>query len=333
MLNHPQVLMAAGPFLAALAGAVAIGPPMAKALGAWKLGQVIRQEGPEAHLAKAGTPSMGGWVFLIPGLAAALAFTFHEPKAWLWAAATLAFTLVGWLDDYLVVKKQHNKGLKPRHKLAGQVLAGAALAGGLYLLGHEPKMLVPFSQGTWSLDLPWWVYGPFLAFVLTSYTNAVNLTDGLDGLASGTAAIAFLGLAALCAVAAPFAAPVVVPAALAMAGACIGFLWINAHPAQAFMGDTGSLGLGAAIATLAALAHLELFLVPLGLVFVAETLSVMAQVAYFKHTKKRFGEGKRLLRMSPLHHHFELGGLKETKVVARFYVATAICAAATLLLG
>ncbi|HEY9722709.1 MAG TPA: phospho-N-acetylmuramoyl-pentapeptide-transferase [Oscillatoriaceae cyanobacterium] len=298
--------------------ALALGRPMIGFLTRWKLGQIIREEGPESHKAKAGTPSMGGWIILIPALVAAAILTPMHGELLLLAFAILGNAFVGWLDDYLIVKKRSNKGLLPRYKMLGQLLVAGAFAGGLYWMGHGTRVLLPFTHGQGSLDLSY-AYYALAIFIMVGTTNAVNLTDGLDGLCAGTVAIALLGLGLALYTYAHFAT---LPGALvlvaALIGGCLGYLWYNWHPAQVFMGDTGSLGLGGAVAGLAIVGHLELWLIPIGAVFIAETLCVMLQVAYFKRTG-----GKRLFKMSPLHHHFELSGWKETKVVGRFYLVGA----------
>ena len=301
--------------------AIALGRPLIPALQRFKLGQIIREEGPESHKAKAGTPSMGGWIILGPALVTTAILTPLTGEVLLLALTILGYAGVGWLDDYLIVKKRSNKGLRPRHKLALQFGVAVTFAFGLQWLGHGTSVLVPFTRGGSLWDLGW-CYSPLIVFILVGTSNAVNLTDGLDGLASGTVAIALGAIAFLLSTYASFprlgGVEILV---LAMIGGCLGFLWYNSHPAQVFMGDTGSLGLGAAVAGAAIVGRLELWLVPIGAVFIAETLSVMAQVAYFKRTG-----GKRLFKMSPLHHHFELSGWKETKVVNRFYLAGAFCA-------
>lgn len=307
--------------LTAAALALALGRPYIAYLTSWKIGQVIREEGPQSHHAKSGTPSMGGWLILIPALVVGLAMAPRQAECWLYGAVIAGYALVGWLDDYLIIKKRSNKGLGARQKLAGQILVAGLFGIGLWWLGHGTSVRLPFSGGQGLLDL-----GPFyyalLVFVMVGTTNAVNLTDGLDGLAAGTVAIALAGLAWLLLAFGQLAQPAgIVVLLMAMVGGCLGFLWYNCHPAQVFMGDTGSLGLGAAVAGAAVLGRLEFWLIPLGAVFIVETLSVIAQVAYFKRTG-----GKRLFKMSPLHHHFELSGWKETQVVSRFYLAAIACA-------
>lgn len=312
--------------LAAIAGAVLLGRPMVGWLHRVKFGQVIREEGPASHQAKSGTPSMGGWIILLPALAALTLAAHLGSHLLLLGAVTLGFAGLGFLDDWLIIKKRSNKGLSPRQKLAGQVLLGAAFSGALAWLGHGTVLKMPF--GLAPLDLGWSYWG-LVTFMLVATSNAVNLTDGLDGLAGSTVGIACLGLAAVVATHGSIRGPEALSAVtflVAVAGGCLGFLWYNAHPAQVFMGDTGSLGLGAALAAAAVVAGVELWLVPVAGLFIAETLSVMAQVAYFKRTG-----GKRLFRMSPLHHHYELSGWKETQVVARFSLLTVVCAGLAVL--
>lgn len=309
-----------GAVLVAMALAMAMGRPYIGYLAQWKLGQIIRVEGPESHQAKAGTPSMGGWLILAPLLVTLAVFRVHTPLVWVLAAVVIGYAFVGWLDDYLIVKKRSNKGLAPHQKLAGQFLVGVGFAAALWYFGRGTAVMVPFTHQLFDLGV---FYYPLIVFIMVGTTNAVNLTDGLDGLAASTVAIALAGLAA-CLGALAFQ-PDLLILVMAVIGGCLGFLWFNWHPAQVFMGDTGSLGLGAAVAGAAALGRLELWLIPLGLVFIAETLSVMIQVAYFKRTG-----GKRFFKMSPLHHHFELSGWKETKVVGRFYLTGIILALLTV---
>lgn len=306
--------------------ALAMGGPFIAYLRRWKMGQSIRAEGPQAHHAKAGTPTMGGWIIVAPALLATLVIELLQgslhPDVVAVLGVILGYAGIGWLDDYLIIKRKQNKGLSARQKFLAQVAVSVLFAVYLWRTGHGTSVLLPISHEMWDLG---GAYPVLLVLVMTAVTNAVNLTDGLDGLAAGTAAIAFGGLAWLLQEYASFAALGGVSILLlALVGGCLGFLWFNSHPAQVFMGDTGSLALGAAIAACAVLGRLELFLIPLGGVFVAETLSVIIQVASFKST------GKRVFKMSPLHHHFELSGWAETKVVQRFYLAGGLLAILTI---
>jgi phospho-N-acetylmuramoyl-pentapeptide-transferase len=310
-------------FLIALILVVALSRPGIAALQWLKTGQFIREEGPQSHLAKAGTPSMGGWIFVVGAVLATLPFMKPDPVVVASIGAFIGFMLLGFLDDYLSIKRGKNKGLSARQKLAGQFLLGGLFAAALWAGHHPTWVLVPLIHQPLELGPLYW---PLLVVLMVGVTNAVNLTDGLDGLAATTVAIAMAGMAALLLRwGVPSAHPGILPLALAVCGACAGFLWLNAHPAQVFMGDTGSLALGAVLTTVAAVGHLELYLLPVGILFVAEALSVMIQVSYFKATG-----GKRIFRMSPLHHHFELGGLKETKIVARFALVGIVAALTTV---
>lgn len=307
--------------------ALLLGRPCIGYLRAWKIGQSIRVEGPKSHQTKAGTPTMGGWIILLPALVvfAALQMSLggRALEGWMACGVTLAYGGLGWLDDYLIIKRHSNKGLSARAKLWGQVLIAALFALLLATLHHGTWLLVPVWHRPLSLG---WAYYGLTVLVLVASTNAVNLTDGLDALAAGTCIPAFLALSILL-IMGPVAPLAWRPALwlMALVGGCLGFLWYNGHPAQVFMGDTGSLALGGALGACAILGHLELYLLVIGGVFVAEALSVMLQVAYFKRTG-----GKRIFRMSPLHHHFELGGLSETKVVTRFHMVGAMLALAAL---
>jgi phospho-N-acetylmuramoyl-pentapeptide-transferase len=309
-------------FLLALALVVAAARPGLALLRWLKTGQHIRAEGPQDHLAKAGTPSMGGIAIVAAAIVATLPFMRPDPAVLATLCVFAGFMGLGFLDDYLSLRRAANKGLSVRQKLFGQFLLGILFASALWWSGHQPWVLVPFAHYPWDLGPIYW---PLLVFLVVGFTNSVNLTDGLDGLAATTVAIAMAGLAALLVRwGQPAAHPGILPFALAVSGACAGFLWLNAHPAQCFMGDTGSLALGAALVAVAAVGHLELYLLPVGILFVGEALSVMLQVGYFKATR-----GKRIFRMSPVHHHFELGGLRETKIVARFALVGLVAAAVT----
>ncbi len=315
------------------------GPMMIDWLRRVKLGQKIRQEGPQSHLGKAGTPTMGGLMILVAILVPCLLWgNFHSRPMWLAMLATAWLGALGFLDDYLRVVKNFPKGLLGRYKIVGQVVIGAII--GICILmwpepGTSPTVTnVPFFKFR-VLDFGW-LFVPFVIFVITAWSNAVNLTDGLDGLASGLVAIAAIAFAAMCYVSghAKFSTYLNITYLVssgeltvfcaAVLGAALGFLWYNCHPADVFMGDTGSLALGGALGVVSVLIKREFWLVIVGGVFVAEALSVTIQVLSFKLT------GKRVFRMSPLHHHFELGGWAESRVVLRFYIVGALLALLSL---
>jgi phospho-N-acetylmuramoyl-pentapeptide-transferase len=313
-----------------------VGPAMIRWLTLLRVGQVVRAEGLQSHLTKAGTPTMGGTLIIVSTAISTL----------LWAQLTNPFTIIsvvvllwlgalGFLDDYLKVVRRRTEGLVGRYKLVGQGLLGFLL--GMFLLFYPLSQIPP----TWT-SLPfladWYLYitpilfVPWVMFVLAGASNAVNLTDGLDGLAGGLTAIAaatfgvfayligradtsrYLGLFYM-----PGSGELTI-FCLALTGASLGFLWFNAHPAEVFMGDTGSLALGGALGAVSILLKAEFLLVIVGGVFVIEAVSVMAQVSWFKYTARRHGRGQRLLLMSPLHHHFEKAGWAESKIIVRFWI-------------
>jgi phospho-N-acetylmuramoyl-pentapeptide-transferase len=277
-----------------------------------KFGQSIREEGPKSHQKKSGTPTMGGVMILfsiiITTLVMIAKYADHTPvTVFLLLFVTFGFGLLGFLDDFIKVVLKRNLGLTSRQKLLGQIIISVIF----YLIykhtGQSTEIKFPF--GDFSIDLGWG-YVFLIIFWLVGFSNAVNLTDGLDGLVSGTAAIAFGAFAVLAWNQNQFEIAVF---SVAVVGAVLGFLVFNAHPAKVFMGDTGSLALGGAIAAIAILTKLEIVLIIIGGVFVIETLSVILQVASFKTT------GKRIFRMSPLHHHYELVGWSEWRVVVTFW--------------
>ena len=280
-----------------------------------KTGQNIREEGPEAHKAKSGTPSMGGLAIIAAACIVGLVLMRSKDMA-ACVLSTLAFGSVGFIDDYLKIVKHQNEGLKPKQKMGLLLIFAIALA----VYGYSKEgglMAIPFIKQNVSFG---WFYIPFAIFAILAMTNAVNLTDGLDGLASSVTALvaACMGLQGLGS-AGLFA--------FALSGACIGFFLFNKHPAKLFMGDTGSLALGGALAAVGVCnAHL-LALPVAGAIYVAEALSVIIQVYVFKTQN-----GRRFFRMAPLHHHFELGGWKETKVVGVFFGITAVLCVLTILI-
>jgi phospho-N-acetylmuramoyl-pentapeptide-transferase len=323
----------------ALVFGILLGPWLIRTLRERQIGQSIREEGPASHQKKAGTPTMGGLLILAAIVVPVLLWgDLTEPLVWIVTLTTILFGGIGFLDDYLKVAHGKNLGLRAWQKLGLQVVLGAGAAVAIRLAaGHAPHagvIALPFLKNV-SLDLGV-LYIPFIAFVLVGASNAVNLTDGLDGLAVGSVMIASATYSIFCYCAghAKIARYLQIPLVTgsgevavflaAMVGASLAFLWFNCHPAQVFMGDVGSLALGAAIGCSAAIAKQELVLVIVGGLFVVEALSVIVQVASFKT------RGTRVFRMSPLHHHFELGGWAETQVVVRFWIVAIVFALAGL---
>jgi phospho-N-acetylmuramoyl-pentapeptide-transferase len=305
------------PLLLSLLIAVMIGGPVIAWLRRRKARQVISTDAPKRHQAKSGTPTMGGVIIITAGLLSALILGPRTAELTAAVIITLAFTAIGLLDDLLIVTRGKNLGLKARQKLALQVLFGAAFVWWWDGRGGE------------SLGMPAALSATFHLLLLVGMSNAVNLTDGLDGLASGVAVplfllFGFIGAAGMglehTGVMGNLGLAVF---SMAMAGACLGFLWFNAFPAAVFMGDTGSLGLGGAMAAMAIMLRAEWPLLLASGVFLAEAASVTLQVISFKTT------GRRIFRMSPLHHHFELAGWAETKVVTRFWIVAVALAALT----
>ncbi|HEU4962548.1 MAG TPA: phospho-N-acetylmuramoyl-pentapeptide-transferase [Bacilli bacterium] len=273
-----------------------------------KFGQSIRAEGPEGHKKKAGTPTMGGMIFLLAATITALKFSGGSKEMYLLLFITLGYGLVGFCDDYIKVAMKRNLGLTARQKLLGQLIVGLILYVVLYWTGMvDMSITIPIVDWHWNLGF---FYLPFLILMVIGYSNAVNLTDGLDGLAAGTTAIAFASYAVL----AWFTSnPDVAIFCAAMVGALLGFLVFNINPAKVFMGDVGSLALGGALAGVSILTKTEIWLILIGGVFVLEALSVVIQVFSFQTF------GKRVFKMSPLHHHFELVGWSEWRVVTTFW--------------
>lgn len=322
------------PLVLAFVIALACGPAILPALRRLKLGQNVRDDGPQTHLIKAGTPTMGGVVFLLAGVAAAIVFTRNSLHFTLFAVLiTLGYGLIGFLDDYIKVAKHRSLGLTPMQKIVGQL--GLAIVVALFAAMRNEigtALYIPFCG---YVDFGF-LYVPFTVFIVVGMVNSVNLTDGLDGLASGMSVIVCAGFALVAyalAQSAQASGEILRAVCLrnmcvfgsAMAGGCLGFLRINAHPARVFMGDTGSLGLGAAISVLAVVTRMQYLLPIMGGMFIASTVSVIIQVVSFRRT------GKRVFRMAPLHHHFELGGMHETKVVSMYYVITIALVALGLL--
>jgi len=317
-LDIPVLLLPLGVsfLLAVLLGPLAI--PLLKRL---KFGQQVRSDGPQTHLKKSGTPTMGGIIILFAAAVSFLRYAEYTAEFWVLLIAMLGFGLVGFLDDYIKIALKRSLGLTARQKLLGQLLFGIIICIILYRAGHDTSIALPGTDV--SLDLHLFYY-PFIILMFMAVGNAVNFTDGVDGLLSGTSAIAF---AAFAIVALRAAEPEAAVFSAAMIGAVLGFLVYNAHPAKVFMGDSGSLGIGGGLAAVAILTKTELLFIVIGGIFVIEMLSVVLQVASFKL------RGKRIFRMSPIHHHFEVGGWSEWKVVTMFWAAGFLFAAAGLMLN
>ncbi len=315
--------------LSALFISLALGPWMVRKLREFQIGQVIRTEGPTSHKPKAGTPTMGGLLILTASLIPTILWArLNNVYVWIAVLTTVAFGAVGFADDYLKIVRRSHHGLRPRYKMLFQILIGAAVGTALLVLArrglYNTVLVFPFFKNL--VPQLGWVYLPFAVFVLVAESNAVNLTDGLDGLAISIFAISAAAYTALTYVVgnrvlADYLLLVHFPPVAeltvfcgSLVGASLGFLWYNSYPADIFMGDVGSLALGAALGTVAILIKQEMLLVIVGGVFVLEALSVVIQVASFKLT------GKRVFRMAPLHHHFELMGWSEPKVITRFVI-------------
>jgi phospho-N-acetylmuramoyl-pentapeptide-transferase len=345
--------------LTALAIGLIAGPAVIRMLARLKVGQAVRTDGPQTHLIKSGTPTMGGALILIAiGVSVLLWSDWSNRFIWPVLIVTLGFGAIGWVDDYRKVVYKDPNGMRSKEKYFWQSLIGIATA--VYLAF---SVSAPGNDGVWDLFIAWvrsglnmdlppkadlivpffktisyplgvWGFIALTYFVIVGTSNAVNLTDGLDGLAIMPTVMvgSALGLFAYLTGSVTYAKYLLIPHIPgagellifcgAMAGAGLAFLWFNAHPAQVFMGDVGALALGGALGTIAVIVRQEIVLFIMGGIFVVETLSVMAQVTYFKFTKKRYGVGRRILLMAPLHHHYEQKGWKETQVVVRFWIIT-----------
>jgi len=314
----------------------AIGPWAIRRLRRSQVGQQIRSDGPQSHQSKAGTPTMGGLIILLSVLGGALLWAdLRSPYVWLVLFSLVCFGGIGFADDYLKFVKKHSGGLRPRTKLLGQTVVAAAIVGVLYgALNYSTQLSVPFFKN-FHPDLGW-AYLPFAVVVIVGASNAVNLTDGLDGLATGPVAVAAVAYTIVTYVTGNrvFADYLLIPfidgagelAVIcgALFGACLGFLWFNSYPASVFMGDVGSLPLGGMLGTVAVITKNEFLLLFVGGLFVLEALSVILQVASFKM------RARRIFLMAPLHHHFELKGWPEPKVVIRFWIIAIVMALLSL---
>jgi phospho-N-acetylmuramoyl-pentapeptide-transferase len=345
--------------MTALLIGLAFGPMVIRRLSALKIGQPIREYGVQAHLSKSGTPTMGGVLILLGiGISTLLWFDWSNRFVWIVMLVTLGFGAIGWVDDWRKVVHKNPEGMRSREKYFWQSLIGLVAA--LYLafsvsetsnlrvlelflrwvqsgfsndLPPKADLMVPFFK---SISYPLGVFGFIILtyLVIVGSSNAVNFTDGLDGLAIMPVVMvgSALGVFAYVTGSSVYSKYLLFPYipgsgellifCSAMAGAGLAFLWFNTHPAQVFMGDVGALSLGGALGTIAVITRQEIVLAIMGGIFVAEALSVMLQVAWFKYTKKRYGEGRRIFKMAPLHHHFEKSGWKETQVVVRFWIIT-----------
>ena len=337
LLNVTQYITfrTAAASLTAFAFSLLLGPRVIRMLRDFQIGQVVRDDGPESHGTKAGTPTMGGFLILGAAIVPTLLWAdLRNPYVWVAVLSTMAFGAIGFADDYLKVSHHSHHGLRPRYKLFWQCVASAGVGVTLIVLSrygqYNTLLIFPFFKGL-TPDLGW-LYVPFAVVVLVGASNAVNLTDGLDGLAISVftvSAVAFTALAYLTGHAV-FAAYLLLvrfsPAAEltvfcgSLVGSGLGFLWYNSYPADVFMGDVGSLGLGGALGTVALLIKQELLLPIVGAVFVIEALSVIIQVGAFKLT------GQRVFKMAPLHHHCELIGWSEPKVITRFLILAIVFA-------
>jgi phospho-N-acetylmuramoyl-pentapeptide-transferase len=349
-------------FRASLAGIVALlialiaGKQIIYWLQRQQIGESIRDLGLEGQMQKKGTPTMGGIIIIIALIIPTLLFArLDNMYVIIMIIATLWMGVIGGIDDYIKVFKKDKEGMKATTKLIGQLMLGIIIAIAVdytHSVNHfalETNLPITKDRLNYSDIIPgdgnaWLIFIPVIIFISMAVTNAVNLTDGIDGLAAGTTAIVGIGLGFLAyatgnikiakylnIIYVPNSGEVVIFLA-ALIGACLGFLWYNGFPAQVFMGDTGSMALGGAIAAVAIIIKMELLLPILCGIFFAESLSVILQVSYFKYTKKKFGEGKRIFLMSPLHHHYQKKGIPESKITLRFWLITIILVLATIAL-
>lgn len=349
-------------FRAAIAGILSLlialwaGKGIIRWLQKKQIGETIRELGLEGQMQKKGTPTMGGIIIVISiVIPTFLVARLDNIYVILMLVSTLWMGTIGAIDDYIKVFRKNKEGLKATSKLIGQLMLGAIIAVAIdytHKQSHIPlETNLPIFKNRFSYtDLipgdgnAWWIYLPFIIFICMAVTNAVNLTDGIDGLAAGTSAIVGAGLVVLAyavgnvkfseylnIIYVPNSGEVVVFLA-AVIGACLGFLWYNGYPAQVFMGDTGSLALGGAIAAVAIIIKMELLIPILCGVFFAESLSVVLQVSWFKYTKRKYGEGRRIFLMSPLHHHYQKKNIPESKITLRFWLVTVMLVLATITL-
>jgi phospho-N-acetylmuramoyl-pentapeptide-transferase len=322
-----------------------LGPKLIKLLQKKQIGEAKKIDGPKSHWSKAGTPTMGGIILITSVVIPVLLWSdIKSTYIILILVGTVWLSGVGFLDDYLKVVRKYPNGLIARYKLLGQVLIGLLVGTVIYyspqFAGVNTLTTVPFLKNV-NFNFSY-LYIPIIVFIITATSNAVNLTDGLDGLAIGVTTIVMLALALISyvsgnAIYAYYLNILYLPGSgeltvfvAALVGASLGFLWFNSYPAQVFMGDTGSLAIGGAFGILAVLIKKELLIPILGGIFFMETISVIIQRLYFKYTKKKYGEGRRVFKMAPIHHHFEMMGWPEPKIVMRFYIIAIILAIISL---
>jgi len=294
---------------------IIIGPITIPLLQKLKFGQIIRDDGPESHLSKQGTPTMGGLMIIFAAIAACLILIRdYDPNILMAFVSFIGFGLIGFIDDALIIRKKHNKGLRAWQKSLMQLVLSTVIA--IYTYQHiGTKILVPFTGTEW--DIGFWII-PLVIFIFVAASNSVNLTDGLDGLASGVSLVYFAAFTLIFASGVISSNENMVVVSAAVAGACLGFMFFNRFPARIFMGDTGSLALGGMVAYMAVVSKTILWLPIMGIMFVLSTVSVIIQVVSFKST------GMRVFRMAPLHHHFEQKGYHETTIVAMYIIITII---------
>ncbi len=331
-----------GAFITSLVISLLVGPAFIRMLKAKAAVETIDDDLPEKHRLKQGTPTMGGLIILVSLLIASLLWNILTNSAILMMYLTTVWLgILGFLDDYLKNFVKAKKGLIPKYKLYGQISVGLILTLAIYYsnsaAANITALQIPFFKNTY-IELGW-VFIPFVVLLITGTSNAVNLTDGLDGLAAGTLAFSALGLGVMSYLKGNFIAAGYLNLEFihtageltvfisALMGSLIGFLWFNSYPAQVFMGDTGSLTLGGILAVISVLLKEQIFLVIIGFIFVTETLSVIIQQSWFKHTRRKYGQGRRVFLCAPLHHHFELKGIHETKIVTRFYIIAVLLVA------
>ena len=314
MSNYNQYIAIAIPIIVAFAISAVLGPVIIPFLRKLKFGQTVRDDGPQSHLKKNGTPTMGGLIFLISVILTSCIYMKDYPQIIPILFVTVGYGVIGFLDDYIKIVLKRSEGLTPSQKMFGQILVTGVFAVYMYKFsGISKEMIVPFFPGV-TLDLGFLTI-PVMFLAVIGTVNGVNFTDGLDGLATSVTIMVavFFGVVAL------GVGSGVWPITAAVIGALLGFLLFNVHPASVFMGDTGSLALGGFVAATAYMLQMPIFILIVGLIYWIEILSVIIQVGYFK-----ISHGKRIFRMAPIHHHFELGGWSETRVVAVFTITTAI---------